>query len=88
MQGKLTITFDNETKREILSLFDVDVEGDGYLVEAKDWGNYIFTPDGETITIDEFAGIMKEDGKLVFLKNNLPALIELSDNLQLKSKVA
>jgi hypothetical protein len=77
------ITFDAGCAEEILSVFGVVVDGDGYLVKSSDWSDLIRTPEGETIYIDDFAGIRKDpvSGNLVYLKKDLPSLIRLVDEL-------
>lgn len=74
------ITFDTASKREILSFFDKTVDEDGYIVEADDPTQRVITPDLEEIKEEEFAGIRK--GSEIYIKSDLPSLIELVDALQ------
>jgi len=71
------ITFDTTAKMEVLSFFDKTVDSDGYLIEAEDPTQKVITPDGEEIPLEKFAGIRK--GSEIYLKNDLPSLIELLD---------
>ncbi|WP_342771098.1 MULTISPECIES: hypothetical protein [unclassified Methanoculleus] len=74
------ITFDANLKSEILSCFGKTVDDSGYIVERDDPSQRVLTPDGEDITLDEFAGIRK--GSEIFIKADLPSLIELLDTLE------
>lgn len=71
------ITFDFESKRKILSFFGKTINEDGYLIEEDDPDQRVITPDGDDITLDEFAGIRK--GSEIYIKSDLPSLIELID---------
>lgn len=73
------ITFDTSLKNEILSCFGKTIDQEGYIVEADNPSERVITPDGEYITLDEFAGIRK--GSEIFIKSDLPSLIELMDKL-------
>lgn len=74
------ITFDANLKSEILSCFGKTVDDSGYIVERDDPSQRVLTPDGEDITLDEFAGIRK--GSEIFIKADLPSLIKLLDTLE------
>ena len=69
------ITFDANLKSEILSCFGKTVDDSGYIVERDDPSQRVLTPNGEDVTLDEFAGIRK--GSEIFIKADLPSLIEL-----------
>ncbi|MDD5143426.1 hypothetical protein [Methanoregula sp.] len=71
------ITFDAASKQEILSFFGKTIDSDGYLIEADNPAQRVITPDGEDITLEEFAGIRK--GSEIYIKSDLPSLIELID---------
>jgi hypothetical protein len=71
------ITFDFESKRKILSFFGKTIDEDGYLIEEDNPDQRVITPDGDDITLDEFAGIRK--GSEIYIKSDLPSLIELID---------
>lgn len=75
------ITFDESLKEEMLSIFGIIVDDDGYLAENKQ-PNELILVDGRPIRIDEFAGVISKDGKPVVLRNDLPSLIEASDLLK------
>jgi len=74
------ITFDASLKSEILSCFGKTVDDSGYIVERDDPSQRVLTPNGEDVTLDEFAGIRK--GSEIFIKADLPSLIELLDMLE------
>ena len=71
------ITFDATSKQEILSFFGKTTDSDGYLIEADNPAQRVITPDGEDITLEEFAGIRK--GSEIYIKSDLPSLIKLID---------
>ncbi len=73
------ITFDGTSRDMILSWFGKTIDKEGYIVEMKDPSQRVLTPEGETISIDEFAGIRK--GSEIYVKNDLPSLIRLLDSL-------
>ena len=73
------ITYDKSTAEEILSLFIKDIDEEGYVTED---GVRVRTLDGGTIKKDEIAGMI--DGK--FIRNTLPALIEVVDMLKERLK--
>ncbi len=73
------ITFDAGLKLEILSCFNKTVDDSGYIVECDDPGQRVLTPNGEDVALDEFAGIKK--GSEIFIKADLPSLIEFLDTL-------
>ncbi len=74
---KKIITFEESAKEVILSFFDKTIDSDGFIVE-KDTGQRVITSDGEEITLEEFAGIVKNG---IFIKSNLPSLINALDKL-------
>ena len=71
------ITFDAASKQEILSFFGKTIDSDGYLIETDNPAQRVITPDGDDITLEEFAGIRK--GSEIYIKSDLPSLIELID---------
>ena len=73
------ITYDKSTAEEILSLFIKDIDEEGYVTED---GVRVRVLDGGTIKKDEIAGMI--DGK--FIRNTLPALIEVVDMLKERLK--
>lgn len=74
------ITFDSESKRDILSFFGKSLDEEGYIVETDNPSQRVITPDHEEITLNEFAGIRK--GSEIYIKSDLPSLIMLIDSLQ------
>jgi len=73
------ITFDESSKEDILSFFDKTIDNNQYIVEKGDISKRVITPDGEDITLHEFAGLRK--GSEIFIKSDLPSLIYLLDKL-------
>ncbi|MBW6471273.1 MAG: hypothetical protein K0A90_08650 [Methanosarcinaceae archaeon] len=73
------ITFDASVKKDILSFFGKTVDEHGFLVEKEDFQQKVITQDGEEIKFDDFAGIRK--GSEIFIKSDLPSLIDLTDKL-------
>lgn len=79
MAKKPIITFENSAKEIILSFFDKIVDDEGFIVEKDDPTQKVLTPDGQEVTFEEFAGIRK--GSEIFIKSDLPSMIELADKL-------
>jgi hypothetical protein len=75
----VVITFEKSAKELILSFFDKTIDEEGFIVETDDRTQRVITPDGEEITLDEFAGIRK--GSEIFIKSDLPSVIELVDKI-------
>lgn len=73
------ITFESLAKEEILSIFDKIVDDEDFIVEADDITQRVITPEGEEITLEEFAGIRK--GSEIFIKSDLPSIIDLVDRI-------
>jgi len=73
------IIFDKSARNFILEAFDKTVDSDGYVVEKSILSQRVLTKDAQEIRFDEFAGIRK--GSEIFLKSDLPSIIELSDDL-------
>jgi len=73
-----TITFDESLKEDMLFIFGIVIDDEGYLVENKQPNNRVLV-DGRPILLSEFAGVMSKDGKPVILRNDIGSLIELVD---------
>ena len=73
------ITFENNVAKDILSIFDKSIDEMGYVVERDAPDQKVITPDGEEIKLEEFAGLRK--GSEIFVKSDLPSLINLKDKL-------
>ena len=73
----MLITFDESAKETMLSFFDKTVDKEGFIIE-KNTCQRVITPDGEEIRLEEFAGIGKGG---VFIKSDLPSLVDLLDTL-------
>lgn len=76
----MQITFDKSAKSFILESFDKTTNKEGYLVEKGNLEQKVFTQDGQDITEEEFGGIIP--GSTIFVKNDLPTVMELSDHLK------
>ena len=74
------ITFDASAKLEILSCFGKTVDSGNFIVERDDATQKVLAYDGDEINLKNFAGIKK--GSEVYLKSDLPSLIELLDSLE------
>lgn len=75
----VNITFEKSAKEQILYFFDKAVDEEGFIVEKSDIDQRVVTPDGEEVTLEEFAGIRK--GSEIFIKSDLPSIIDLIDKL-------
>lgn len=75
MTKEIIITFEESAKEEILSMFDKTVDCEGFIIE-KDTLQRVITPQGEEITLQEFAGIGKNG---ILIKSDLPSLINFID---------
>ncbi len=70
------VTFDKNLKKEILDIFDKQIDSEGIIVEKDDPTQKVLSPDGDEVSINEFVGITK--GSEVFIKSDLPSLIAFS----------
>lgn len=77
---KNVITFDESAKEAILDIFGKAVDKEGYIVEKDKTKQKVLSPDGEYVKLDQFAGLKK--GSLLFIKKDLPSLIELADQVK------
>lgn len=71
------ITFEKSAREDVLSFFGKIVDKEGYIVEKEDPTQKVITPDGEEVTLEEFAGIRK--GSDIFIKSDLNTLINLTE---------
>jgi hypothetical protein len=55
------ITFDKDSAMEILSMFGMSVDSDGFVCEKN--GKRVFGAHGETVLLDDFIGFRRVDGK-------------------------
>lgn len=76
----MQITFDKSVKSFILDSFNKTTNEEGYLVEKDNFKQKVLTQDGQEITGEEFGGIIP--GSTIFVKNDLPTVMELSDSLK------
>jgi len=74
------VTFDSDSKNYVLDILGKTVDMNNYIVEKNDPSQHVFSPNGEPVTLDDFAGVIK--GSLVFVKKDLPSIIELADKLK------
>jgi hypothetical protein len=75
-----SLTFDQDSKREVLELFDKSVDGEGFIVEISNPQQRVLTPKGEEILLDEWAGVIK--GSEAFVKKDTFSLIELAKKME------
>ena len=73
------LVFDKNTRGFILSAFDKAVDHEGYIVEKTHLEQRVLSRDGQEVKEEEFAGIRK--GSEIFIKSDLPSLIQLCDEL-------
>lgn len=73
------ITFDKSANEFILEAFGKTLDEGGFIVEKLDKNQKVLTRDAQEIHIDQFAGVRK--GSEIFIKSDLPSIIELSDDL-------
>lgn len=76
------ISFEKEAARDLLDYFDKAVDKNGYLVEKANSKQKILDSNREKIHIDNFAGIVKEEGKIIFFKTDIFSLMRLSSILK------
>lgn len=76
----MQITFDKSAKSFILESFDKTTNEEGYLVEKGNLEQRVLTQNFQDITEEEFGGIIP--GSTIFVKNDLPTVMELSDHLK------
>jgi hypothetical protein len=72
----MRITFDKDSKAMVLDLINKSVDHEGFVVEKDNLKQRVLTNKGEEITLNEFGGVRV--GSEIFIKDNLPALMELS----------
>lgn len=83
MPQRPIITFDEKSKEDILHMFGISIDREGYLIRKNDPDERILTEQGEPIALKEFAGVRRgADGSLIFVRNDLPSLIKMADILQ------
>ncbi len=73
---KVTVTFDEVFKKDILELFDKSVDDDDFIIEASNPTQKVLTPNGEDIRLKEFVGIKK--GSEIYIKGDLISLIDFA----------
>lgn len=74
-----TITFDNQLKEFILSIFHKQVNSEGFVVEKENPKQHVLAPDGQEVRLEQFAGIKR--GSEIFIKSDLISLMNLCDSL-------
>lgn len=73
----MKILFEKEVTKDLLEIFDKDIDDDGYIIEKGGSGERVQTLSEEDILAVDFAGIRK--GSEIFMKSDLPTIIEVSD---------
>lgn len=76
MSEKFLICFEASLKKDILNMFNKEVDSEGYVVEKDNPKQRVLSCDRTEMTVDEFGGITK--GSEVFIKGDLPSLIKFS----------
>ena len=75
---KPKITFEKSLSKEMLSIFNIFEDNEGYAVSKN--GQRVIAFDGKEFKINEFAGIVKgKNGNVIFLKLDLGSLIEAKE---------
>jgi hypothetical protein len=74
MSANVKITFKKEARRDVLGLINKTVDAEGFIVDNNQ--QRVLTIDGEEIQENEFGGIRL--GSEIFIKGDLPSLMELS----------
>jgi len=72
------ITFDEDSKRDVLDLFGKDVDAEGMLIE-KGKEQRVLTKEGEEISLDEWGGITK--GSEAYVKSDIVSLLDVAKKL-------
>jgi hypothetical protein len=76
---KPKITFEKSLSKEMLSIFNIFEDNEGYAID-KTTGTRVIAFDGKEFKINEFAGIVKgKNGNVIFLKLDLGSLIEAKE---------
>ncbi|MBU2616182.1 MAG: hypothetical protein KKC19_03705 [Nanoarchaeota archaeon] len=74
------ITFKEESKIDLLELFEKTLDDDGYIVEIDNVNQRVLTPKGEEIHISEWAGVIK--GSETFVKSDAFSLMEIAKKIE------
>ena len=75
---KPTITFEKSLSKEMLSIFNIIEDNEGYAVSKN--GQRVIAFDGKELKVTEFAGVVKgKDGNVIFLKSDIGLLIEAKE---------
>jgi hypothetical protein len=76
---KPTITFEKSLSVDMLSIFGVVPDEEGYAID-RNTRLRILAFDGKEFTMKEFAGVVKgKNGEVVFLKSDIGSLIEAKE---------
>jgi len=73
------LTFDEESKKDILELYGKTLDDEGFIVEKDNLKQRVLTQKGEEIHIEEWGGIMK--GSESFVKSDIFSLLEIAKKL-------
>ena len=75
---KPKITFEKSLSKEMLSIFNIFEDNEGYAVSKN--GQRVIAFDGKELKVTEFAGVVKgKDGNVIFLKLDVGSLIEAKE---------
>jgi len=72
-----SVTFEESAKEDILDIFDIIIDDEGYLVEKDNPEQRVLTPNGEEILKEEWAGIYRG----YYIKNDIISLMKLSKEM-------
>jgi hypothetical protein len=78
IEMKPTITFEKSLSKEMLLIFNIFEDNEGYAVSKN--GQRVIAFDGKELKVTEFAGVVKgKDGNVIFLKLDVGSLIEAKE---------
>jgi hypothetical protein len=73
---EIEITFDKSLGKDILDIFDKTIDDHGTIVEKDVLTQKVLTPEGDTLSLNQFAGITK--GSEIFIKSDLISLMDFA----------
>lgn len=71
-----TLSFDENMREEILSIFEKKIDSEGFIVEKDNPNQRVLSSDGQEVKLEEFGGI--KNGSEIFIKNDLISIMRLS----------
>lgn len=73
---KISLTFDDSVKEDMLDVFEKKLDSEGFIVEKDNPKQRVLSEDGQEVNISEFGGLKK--GSEVFIKKDMISLLRLS----------